>query len=114
MKECILIDQNGVEFYSHVVIADNFMSRLRGLMFVSPGSNRALLISPCSSVHTFWMRFSLDIVFLGKDGAVLRIVENAPPRRIYSCLGATTVLECESGFLPLQSLSDNSFLSIKI
>jgi uncharacterized membrane protein (UPF0127 family) len=55
-----------------------------------------LLIPGCRSVHTFGMRFVLDVFFLGRDGAVLRAARRVPPRRILVCRAATAVLELPS------------------
>lgn len=52
-----------------------------------------LLIPRCSSIHTFGMRFALDVAFLDRDGRVLRRVEAVPPRRVLWCRGAAAVLE---------------------
>jgi uncharacterized membrane protein (UPF0127 family) len=74
--------------------ARGFRARLLGLAFLRelpPG--RALLIPRCSSVHTFGMRFPLDLVFVGPAGEVLRIDRAVGPRRVRSCPGAAAVLE---------------------
>jgi len=62
--------------------ADTFMARLAGLMFRS-GLPRegGMLLTPCRSVHTCFMRFSLDLVFLDADFAVVAIVEKLRPWR---------------------------------
>ncbi len=62
-----------------------------------------LLIPRCSSVHTFGMRFSLEIFFLDEDGAVLAHWSGLPRFRIASCRGAAAVLE-----LPSQRLETSS------
>jgi hypothetical protein len=52
-----------------------------------------LLIPRCSSVHTFGMRFRLDLYFLGEDGDVVSVRIALPPRRLAFCGSATAVLE---------------------
>jgi uncharacterized protein len=72
--------------------------RVVGLMRMDelpPG--RALRIPRCSSVHTFWMRFPLDLVWLDRDGAVLRVDEDVARRRVRWCRGARTVVETRAG-----------------
>jgi hypothetical protein len=56
-----------------------------------------LLIPRCRSVHTFGMRFALDLVWLGPGGRVLRVDLSVPPRRVRSCRGAVEVLELPAG-----------------
>lgn len=57
----------------------------------------ALHIPRCRSVHTFTMRFPLDLVWLAKDGAVVRVDRAVPPRRLKNCFRARSVVECNAG-----------------
>jgi len=57
-----------------------------------------LLIPHCSSVHTFGMRFPLDLYFLDKEGAVVEVRRDIPKRCLAICRHATSVLELPSGF----------------
>lgn len=57
----------------HLMEADSFLMRLRGLMFTpSLPEGRALIITPCSSVHTFFMRYPIDAIFLDNSFTVIR------------------------------------------
>lgn len=75
-------------------VAGGFLPRLLGLAWrrrsqAGPG----LLIPRCSSIHTFGMRFELDVYFLGDRGRVLEVRHRVPPRRLLWCRGANAVLE---------------------
>ena len=73
-------------------------ARMRGLARLDempPGY--ALHIPKCRSVHTFTMRFPLDLVWLGKDGTPVRVDRDVAPRRLRSCLRARSVVECNAG-----------------
>ena len=73
-------------------------ARLKGLAKLdSMPASAALHIPKCWSVHTFTMRFPLDLVWLAKDGSVVRIDENVPPRRVRTCVRARSVVECNAG-----------------
>ena len=73
-------------------------SRLIGLSLIDGlRPDQALLILRCRSVHTFWMRFPIDITFLGKSGEVVRLVAAARPRRLFGAAGARAVLETAAG-----------------
>jgi uncharacterized membrane protein (UPF0127 family) len=73
-------------------------SRLRGLIGrPSLPPDTALLIPRCRSVHTFGMRFALDLVWLDADGLPLRIDRDVGPGRIRTCVRARSVLECAAG-----------------
>jgi uncharacterized membrane protein (UPF0127 family) len=75
-------------------VAETTRSRLLGLAWLDDVAEGAgLLIPRCSSVHTFGMRFPLDVDFLGADREVVRRVEAVPARRLLWCRGATAVLE---------------------
>ena len=68
-------------------------SRLLGLALLAElPAGAALLLPGCDSVHTFWMRFPLDLVFLGAD-----LVERVPPRRVVTRRGARGVVEAGAG-----------------
>jgi uncharacterized membrane protein (UPF0127 family) len=80
-----------------VAVADGFHSRLLGLAGLSiEQAGPGLLIPRCASVHTFGMRFDLDLVFLGADDRVLAVLPRLPPRRLAWHRGAAAVLEIPS------------------
>ena len=77
-----------------VPIATGLRVRLLGLAHLSlDEAGPGLLIPRCSSVHTFGMRFALDLYFLGKGGELLAVWREIPARRVVSCRGAKAVLE---------------------
>ncbi len=81
-----------------VPVAVGFRARLLGLAGLSrEQAGGGLLIPHCSSVHTFGMRFALDLVFLDDQGRPLSIHRGVPPRRIVWSHGATAVLELPAG-----------------
>ncbi len=69
-------------------------SRLLGLAYLArEEAGAGLLIPRCSSVHTFGMRFPLDLFFLGECGEVVAVRRKVPPRRLAFCGQAKAVLE---------------------
>ncbi len=77
-----------------VPVAVGFRARLLGLALLDRAeAGPGLLIPRCAAVHTFGMRFALDIYFLGPDDEVLAVCRAVPPRRFVSCRGAAAVLE---------------------
>ena len=88
----------GVPTDCRVRLAQSPLERLKGLLFSAPLTGRqGLWLSPCNSVHTFWMGYAIDVVFLSADGRVMRICEGLPARRMRVCGGAQSVLELSSG-----------------
>jgi uncharacterized membrane protein (UPF0127 family) len=78
--------------------ADGFFSRLRGLLFspdLKPGEG--LLLVPCASVHTAFMRTPIDVVFLDRAGKIRRIVPRLKPWRAAAYAGAWQTLELAAG-----------------
>jgi uncharacterized protein len=89
---------NGTVVCERCRVAATLLRRLRGLL----GRRRlergeGLLIRPCSSVHTFFMRFTIDVVFLDRDGHVRKVVPELRPWRIAWCRGAREVVELAAG-----------------
>ena len=79
------------EFGTHV--ARGFWERVVGLAWARSPRAAALLIPRCRSVHTFGMRFPLDLYWLDARGEVVRVDRGVPPRRIIRCRRASCVIE---------------------
>jgi uncharacterized membrane protein (UPF0127 family) len=100
-----LIDRrSGEVVIRQLQLATTWLRRLVGLQFHrSPASDFGLLISPCNSVHTFFVFFSLDIAFLDERGKVLQVRRHVRPWRfILPVRQATSVVETAAGRMPLQ------------
>ena len=94
-----------------VPVARGARSRLLGLALLRlERAGEGLLIPRCRSVHTFGMRFPLDLVFLGPDGRVLLMRRAVQPGRLLVCRGAAAVLELPA---PPQSANSASRFSRK-
>jgi uncharacterized membrane protein (UPF0127 family) len=71
---------------------------MRGLLGrAALGAGEGLLIRPTSAIHTFFMRFAIDVVFLDRDGVVLEVVPGLRPWRLAAKRGARSVLELPAG-----------------
>ncbi|MDH8677306.1 DUF192 domain-containing protein [Fusibacter bizertensis] len=84
---------------SYVKYADTFSSRLIGYMFQTrPYRSEVKIFENCKSIHTFNMRFSLDILFLDSQNRVIKRFLSVPSGRILkSVKGAQKVVEAPSG-----------------
>lgn len=99
----VRIKYNEKTLSSNVLVADNMTSRLIGLMFKKQlvGAD-GLLLDPCNSIHTFFMRYSLDIVFIGKGNKAVKIIRDLKPWRMtWIYFRAYKTLEVPAGKLPL-------------
>lgn len=75
-----------------LIVATRFRDRLQGFLVPRPLAC-VLLISPCSSIHTFGMKAALDVAFFDKEGSVLRSERSVEPGKVVRCKGAVGVLE---------------------
>lgn len=81
-------------------VASTFWRRLKGLLGTRElPAGEALLIVPCNSVHTFGMKYPIDVIFVGKDNRVLKTVGAMQPGKIAACFGASYVVELPAGTL---------------
>jgi uncharacterized protein len=84
-----------------VPVATTRRSRLLGLALLSrERAGAGLLLPRCCSVHTFGMRFPLDVLFLDAEGRVIDLRRAVPPGRFVHSPGAVAVLELPSPWLP--------------
>lgn len=98
MREVTLKRENGDVVCDRCVVADSPVSRMRGLLGRSelrPGEG--LLLRPASAIHTWFMRFPIDAVFLDRDWRVVGISDDVRPWRAASRRGAKAVLELPAG-----------------
>ena len=80
-----------------VPVATTLRARLLGLALLDPEeAGEGLLLPRCRGVHTFGMRFALDLVFLDRGGRVVGLRRGLPPSRFARCPGAEAVLELPS------------------
>jgi uncharacterized membrane protein (UPF0127 family) len=76
-----------------VRVAATPRARLLGLAWLRDRPTCGLLLPRTRSVHTFGMRFALDLVWLDARGRAVRVDTAVPPRRIRSCAAARAVVE---------------------
>jgi len=78
--------------------ARSFLGRLGGLLTRSElRKGEGLYLAPCASVHTLFMVYDIDVVFLDRGGRVLHVVHGLGPWRAASCRGAYAALELRAG-----------------
>ena len=81
-----------------VIEAETHRSRRRGLARLdSLAADHALHIPQTPSVHTFGMRFDLDLIWLRRDGSIARVDRDVGPWRMRLCLRARSVVETRAG-----------------
>lgn len=90
-----VVKGTGRELAAQVELADSLFTRMKGLLGRdSLADGLCLWIKPCKGVHTFFMRFPIDVLFLDKEWRVVEIVRNLPPNRMTPVYAkAASVLE---------------------
>ena len=81
-----------------IMIAATALERMQGLLGRAPlQACEAMLLHSCWLVHTIGMGYALDLVYLKRDGTVLKVTQALPPRRIDGHWRAHSVLEMAAG-----------------
>jgi uncharacterized membrane protein (UPF0127 family) len=89
-----LTDANDNCVIKNVYKTTNFFERMLGLLAREKlKTDEGLLITPCSSVHTFGMRYTIDVIFLDKELTIIKIVKSLKPWRMAASNASCTVLE---------------------
>ena len=96
----LMNNRNNRVLATTVLTAFDSASRRRGLLkqdFLPDGT--ALIIAPSNAIHTFFMRFAIDVAFVSRDGRVLKVRPNVPPWRMAVALRGFAVIEMPVGAL---------------
>ncbi|MFC0399678.1 DUF192 domain-containing protein [Paraburkholderia rhizosphaerae] len=97
-----------------VKIAASVPERMRGLLGrATLADDEALLLVPCRSVHTFGMRFSIDVMFVDRLWRVIAVHREVPPARILFNLRATRTLEMRAGMADGLSIAAGKRLGLE-
>ena len=81
---------HGVE----VFFADTFFKRAKGMLFGKGARlGECLVLVPCWDIHTFGMRWNIDVAFVNECGVVIKIAKNLPPFHRVRCKGAFAAIE---------------------
>jgi len=105
---------NGDVVCEQCLVADSPLARMRGLL----GRNElpreeGVLLRPAGSIHTYFMRFAIDVVFLDRELKVLGLAEHVHPWRAVRRKGAKAVLELRAGEIVRRRLSVGDALRVE-
>ena len=109
-----VVDGAGNEVCTHCEVAESTLARMRGLMGrerLEPG--HGMLINGTASIQMLFMRFPIDVVFLGRDKAIVGISHHVKPwRGIAGARGAAAALELPAGAAKSYDLHVGDVLSL--
>ena len=88
-----------------VSLTETMLERMKGLLWTDTLSeNTALIIKPCSSVHTLSMNYPIDLAYLDKYWVIIKTIENIKPWRFSASPRASMVVELAAGSISRLSL----------
>lgn len=98
----VKVVREGKTLFESVPIAEAMIDRMIGLMFKKEAVvPTGLFIEPCKSIHTFFMKFPLDVAFINSKGKVVKVIFAMKPWRLTrTYFTASSVLEVRAGLLP--------------
>ncbi|PCJ58309.1 MAG: hypothetical protein COA79_13710 [Planctomycetota bacterium] len=114
MKPLCLRKKNSNEMiFDRLEIADNFFSKLFGLLFKPcPEESEGLVFYNCSSIHMFFMRYPIGLLFLDKNGTILKMVNIIKPWRLCACKDGYITIETAPGILDNKPISIGDELEV--
>lgn len=101
----------GTTLAAQLEVAGSGATRRKGLLgrqALPPGAG--LWIVPCESVHTFFMRFAIDLVYLDRSNRIRKVRHAVGPWRLSACLTAHSVLELPAGTITASCTEPGDFV----
>lgn len=109
----IQIEYKGQVIASNVSLADNFRDKLCGYMFQSKPHKPGILFIHAPGIHTFFMNFDLDVVFMDGEHQILKIYRNMKPwRHTWFHYSSRKTLELPAGQFPVH-IKEGDILEVK-
>jgi uncharacterized membrane protein (UPF0127 family) len=106
-------ERTGAIVADEIELASDSRARNRGLLGRSGlAAGSVMIIAPCNAIHTFFMRFTIDLVFADRHGRVLRLYRSVRPWRIRIALGAFAALELAAGSIQGSGIAQGDRLTI--
>src|SRR5687768_10188833 len=91
-------ERTGSVVATELELAADSRARNRGLLGRSGiAAGSVMIIAPCNAIHMFFMRFTIDVVFVDRQGRVLRLYRGVRPWRVRAAIGAFAALELAAG-----------------
>ena len=107
--------RNGRILAERVITAFDSKSRNRGLLGIDafqPG--HALIIAPTNAIHTWFMRFAIDVAFIARDGRVVKVRHQLQPWRMSGAIKGYAVIELPAGTLAAADTAAEDVLSLEL
>ena len=110
---CIRNERNGRVLANSVLSAFDSKARRAGLLgYDSLPDSHAMVIAPTNAVHTWFMRFAIDLAFVSKTGQVVKTYHSVKPWRVAGAFRAYAVIELPAGSLTRNDTVPGDMLEI--
>jgi hypothetical protein len=110
---CLRNRRTGQVLASHLLPALDSATRKTGLLkHASLSDGEAMVIAPSNAVHTWFMKFDLDLVFVRRNGQVVKTRAGVKPWRMSGALRAFAVIEMRAGTLAERDTQPGDFLEV--
>ena len=110
---CLRNQRTGQVLATTLLPALDSATRKTGLLkHTSLADGEAMLIAPSNAVHTWFMKFDLDLLFVGRDGRVVKTRAGVKPWRMSAALRAFAVIEMRSGTLAVRETLPGDLLEL--
>ena len=98
-----------------VIIADSVLQRMRGLLGKKEFNNgQAIILKPCDSIHTFFMKFSIDVLFVGRNNCVIKAISCLKPFRLTGIyFNARFAIELPAGTIQSTLTSEDDIVQLE-
>jgi uncharacterized protein len=110
-----ILDKNkNTVLAENAVIAATFFTRMRGLLGRKGlEAGQAMVIKSCTSVHTFFMQFTIDVVFVDKNNRVVKTISNLRPWRFTPFYPAASYcIEFPAGTISARSITSGTEVAL--
>lgn len=112
--DCLLVNADtGALLARRVLIALDSAARRRGLLGRDAIDDDALVIAPCAAIHTFFMRFPIDVIFVDRQGRIVRCVSDVGPWRLAGSFGSFATVELQAGVLTRTATKTGHHLELR-
>ncbi len=107
------LERTGQVVAGVIELAQDSRARTRGLLGRSGlTADSVMIIAPCNAIHTFFMRFTIDVVFTDRHGRVVKLCRRVKPWRVAIAVKAFAALELAEGSIDRSGLVSGDRLSI--
>jgi len=108
----VAVSRLGAVVCERCSVAESPLTRMKGLLGRNElPAGEGIWLRPCGSVHTAFMRFAIDVVFLDREGRVVRVVGGLRPWRAVGARGSPSVIELAAGECERRGIAEGDVLA---